>query len=108
MIIKETVTRRYNIAEHLRTPKERAAYLEARFEKANGHAALIARRSEALRDPIWPAYLNLLITAVALQWSLTMFRRVMAIGRWAGWCAASQTRVRLWRIDAFPRERRRS
>jgi probable addiction module antidote protein len=36
-------TTRYDVAEHLRTPKEMAAYLEACFEEANGDAAFIAK-----------------------------------------------------------------
>ncbi|HWS22968.1 MAG TPA: addiction module antidote protein [Anaerolineales bacterium] len=36
-------TSRYDIAEHLRTPEEMAAYLEACFEEANGDAAFIAK-----------------------------------------------------------------
>ncbi len=39
----KTVTTRYDVAEHLRTPKEMAAYLEACFEEANGDAAFIAK-----------------------------------------------------------------
>lgn len=38
-----TATTRYDVAEHLRTPEEMAAYLEACFEEANGDAAFIAR-----------------------------------------------------------------
>ena len=37
------VTTRYDVAEHLRTPKEMAAYLEACFEEADGDAAFIAK-----------------------------------------------------------------
>jgi probable addiction module antidote protein len=37
------LTTRYDVAEHLRTPKEMAAYLEACFEEANGDAAFIAK-----------------------------------------------------------------
>ena len=33
----------YDVAEHLRTPEEMAAYLEACIEIANGDAAFIAR-----------------------------------------------------------------
>mgnify|MGYP002638177469 CR=1 FL=1 len=33
----------YDVAEHLRTPHEMAAYLEACFEEANGDAAFIAK-----------------------------------------------------------------
>ena len=40
---RKTVTTRYDVAEHLRTPKERAAYLEACLEEANGDAAFIAK-----------------------------------------------------------------
>ena len=36
-------TTRYDSAEHLRTPEEMAAYLEACMEEANGDAAFIAR-----------------------------------------------------------------
>jgi probable addiction module antidote protein len=38
-----TKTSRYDIAEHLRTPKEMAAYLEACLEESNGDAAFIAK-----------------------------------------------------------------
>ena len=39
----KTKTSRYDVAEHLRTPKEMAAYLEACFEEADGDAAFIAK-----------------------------------------------------------------
>ena len=39
----KTKTTRYDIAEHLRTPEEMAAYLEACFVEANGDAAFIAK-----------------------------------------------------------------
>jgi probable addiction module antidote protein len=39
----KTVTSRYDVAEHLRTPEEMAAYLEACFEEADGDAAFIAK-----------------------------------------------------------------
>ncbi len=38
-----TTTTRYDVAEHLRTPEEMAAYLEASLEEANGDAAFIAK-----------------------------------------------------------------
>lgn len=41
-MVKITTTR-YDVAEHLRTPEEMAAYLEACFEEANGDAAFIAK-----------------------------------------------------------------
>ena len=40
---KKTTTTRYEVAEHLRTPEEMAAYLEACLEEAEGHAAFIAK-----------------------------------------------------------------
>lgn len=39
----ETTTTRYDVSEHLRTPEEMAAYLEACLEEANGDAAFIAK-----------------------------------------------------------------
>src|SRR4030042_5746577 len=41
-IMSKTKTTRYDVAEHLRTPEEMAAYLEACFEEANGDAGFIA------------------------------------------------------------------
>ena len=39
----KTVTSRYDVAEHLRTPEEMAAYLEASTEEAHGDTAFIAK-----------------------------------------------------------------
>ncbi|MBI4990076.1 MAG: putative addiction module antidote protein [Rhodocyclales bacterium] len=39
----KTVTTRYDVAEHLRTPEEMAAYLEACLAEADGDAAFIAK-----------------------------------------------------------------
>jgi probable addiction module antidote protein len=39
----KTKTTRYDVAEHLRTPEEMAAYLEACLAEANGDAAFIAK-----------------------------------------------------------------
>jgi probable addiction module antidote protein len=39
----KTATTRYDVAEHLRTPDEMAAYLDACLEEADGDAAFIAR-----------------------------------------------------------------
>ena len=39
----KTVTTKYDVSEHLRTPQEMAAYLEACIEEANGDAAFIAK-----------------------------------------------------------------
>ena len=41
--MKKTVTSRYDVADHLRTPEEMAAYLEACMEEADGDAAFIAK-----------------------------------------------------------------
>ena len=40
---KKTITTKYDVAEHLRTPEEMAAYLEASLEEANGDATFIAK-----------------------------------------------------------------
>lgn len=40
---KKTTTTRYDVAEHLRTTNEMAAYLEACMEEANGDASFIAK-----------------------------------------------------------------
>ena len=39
----KTQTTRYAVAEHLRTPEEMAAYLEACLDEANGDAALVTK-----------------------------------------------------------------
>lgn len=39
----KTTATRYDVAEHLRTPQEMAAYLEACLEEADGNAAFIAK-----------------------------------------------------------------
>ncbi len=39
----KTATTPYDVAEHLRTPEEMAAYLEASMEEADGDAAIIAK-----------------------------------------------------------------
>jgi probable addiction module antidote protein len=41
--MKKTITTRYDVAEHLRTPEEMAAYLEACIEEAEGDAAFIVK-----------------------------------------------------------------
>src|SRR5881628_1694192 len=43
MIMRKTVTTRYDVAQHLRTPAEMAAYLEACLQEAGEDAALIAK-----------------------------------------------------------------
>ncbi|MDD3927372.1 MAG: putative addiction module antidote protein [bacterium] len=39
----KTFTSKYDVAEHLRTPEEMAAYLEACLEEADGDAAFVAK-----------------------------------------------------------------
>jgi probable addiction module antidote protein len=41
--MRKTNTKRYDVAEFLRTPEEMAAYLEACFEEADGDASFIAK-----------------------------------------------------------------
>ncbi len=41
--MKKTTTTRYDIAEHLRRPKEIAAYLDACLEDASGDSAFIVK-----------------------------------------------------------------
>src|SRR5258705_5916890 len=43
MDMPKTKTSRYDVAEHLRTPKEMAAYLEACLEESDKDAAFIAK-----------------------------------------------------------------
>ena len=39
----KTATSRYDVAEHLRTSEDRAAYLDASIEEADGDAAFVAK-----------------------------------------------------------------
>ncbi len=41
--MSKTITTPYDVAEHLRTPSEMAAYLEVSMEYANGDAAFVAK-----------------------------------------------------------------
>jgi len=41
--MSRTVITRYDVADHLRTPEEMAAYLEACLEEAQGDAAFVAK-----------------------------------------------------------------
>ncbi len=41
--MSKTTTTGYDVAEHLRTPEEMAAYLEACFEESNGDALFVAK-----------------------------------------------------------------
>jgi len=41
--MKKTQTTRYDVAEHLRTPKEMAAYLEVCLDEAKGDASFIVK-----------------------------------------------------------------
>ena len=48
MKMGKTTTTRYDVAEHLRSHEEMAAYLEACLEEANGDAAFIAKALQRL------------------------------------------------------------
>lgn len=39
----KTITTKFDVSEHIRTPEEMAAYLEVCIEEANGDAAFIAK-----------------------------------------------------------------
>ena len=41
--MRKTKTTRYDVAEHLRTPAEMAAYLESVLEESNGDASMVAK-----------------------------------------------------------------
>ena len=41
--MEKTITTKYDVSEHLRSPEEMVAYLEACIEEANGDAAFIAK-----------------------------------------------------------------
>src|SRR6056297_2996707 len=41
--MSKTTTTRYDVAQHLRTPEDMAAYLEACFEESDGDAAFVAK-----------------------------------------------------------------
>lgn len=41
--MSKTITHPYDVAEHLRSPEEMAAYLEACLEEADGDAAFVAK-----------------------------------------------------------------
>jgi probable addiction module antidote protein len=41
--MSRTITTKYDVAGHLRTPEEMAAYLESCLEEAQGDAAFIAK-----------------------------------------------------------------
>jgi probable addiction module antidote protein len=43
VIMPKTQTRKYDVAEHLRTPEEMALYLDACIEESDGDAAFIAK-----------------------------------------------------------------
>ena len=41
--MRKTITTKYDVSEHLRTPEEIAAYLEACIEESDGDTAFIAK-----------------------------------------------------------------
>jgi len=50
--MSKTIIRRYDVAEHLRTPEEIAAYLEACLEESDGDASLIAKAQAVAIDAL--------------------------------------------------------
>jgi DNA-binding phage protein len=46
----KTKTSRYDVAEHLRTPEEMSAYLEASIEEANGDAPFFGEGTRRYRE----------------------------------------------------------
>jgi len=56
----KTVTTRYDVAEHLRTPEEMAAYLEACLEEAEGDAAFVAKAPYGERIPRFDTILKVI------------------------------------------------
>ena len=59
MDMSKTRTTRYDVAEHLRTPDEMAAYVSACLDEANGDAAFIAKALSSIASAkkmqgVWP------------------------------------------------------
>jgi DNA-binding phage protein len=50
--MSKTITSRYDVAEHLRTPEEVTAYLEACLEEADGDVAFVAKAQAAAIDAL--------------------------------------------------------
>ena len=69
----KTITTRYDVAEHLRTPEEMAAYFEACLEEADGDGAFIAKalgdiaRAKGMSQVARDAGLSLEILSKALS-----------------------------------------
>ena len=107
--MSKSVTSPYDVAEHLRTPKEMAAYLEASMEEADGDAAFIAKalgdlaRAKGMSQVAYEADLSRESLYKALSGdrnpSLDTFLRVVG-----GGCAPKRCRARrrpdraYWRI----------
>lgn len=58
--MSNTITTPYDVVEHLRTPEEMAAYLEACFEEASGDAAFIAKALSGERSPDFDTILKVI------------------------------------------------
>jgi hypothetical protein len=55
--MSKTITHRYDIAEHLRSPEEMAAYLEACLERLTATQPSLPRRWEMSHAPrAWPKW----------------------------------------------------
>ena len=65
----KTKTTKYDVAEHLRTPEEMAAYLKACMEEADGDATFIASLYKALSGDRAPTFDTILkvINALGLK-----------------------------------------
>ena len=61
-----TKTTPYDVADHLRTPREMAAYLDACIAESEGDAAFIAKALSGERAPAFDTILKIL-TALGLQ-----------------------------------------
>lgn len=71
--MSKTSIRRYDVAEHLRTPEEMTAYLEACLEEADGDAAFVAKalgdiaRTQAFSETEMDARFKELIQQLAVR-----------------------------------------
>jgi len=64
--MRKTKTTRYDVADHLRKPKEMAAYLEACLDEAKGDAAFIAKALSGKRSPDFDTILKV-VSALGIR-----------------------------------------
>ena len=79
----KTKTTRYDVAEHLRTPEEMAAYLEACMEEAHGDATFVAKADVVLAVGV-DAEVHEPLPAGVLEQVAYGRERAMAVDRTAG------------------------